>query len=90
MENKEFERKLISAPVRQKLDMLRRCSFCPYFSSCFELPNMEFCQRLLKDFNWKNLFCKNCGWSKADPDPCKGCKNGEFFTKINHQFDNEI
>jgi len=36
------------------------------------------------------LFCRYCGWRLADPDPCEGCKYGEFFTEVNHQYDNEI
>ena len=90
MERKEFERKLISAPVKEKLDMLKRCGSCPYTQNCFELPNSEICQRLLTGTKWKDLFCKNCGWRLADPDPCEGCRTGELFTTINHQNDNEI
>jgi len=34
--------------------------------------------------------CLGCGWRLADPEPCKGCINGNLYTHINHQNDNEI
>ncbi len=81
MENREFEKKLISAPVREKLDLLKQCGKCIYNSVCWSVPTGHC---LIKKE------CINCGWIKADPDPCEGCQNQELFTRINHQYDNEI
>ena len=87
MERNEFDRKIVRVTVREKLDMLKRCSYCRYNSVCWFIPEIHNCKDLL-DIDSK--ICESCGWRKADPDPCETCEDGEFYTTVNHQYYNEI
>ena len=49
---------------------------------------IEDCINGKNNNNYNN--CLRCGWRLADPDPCEGCINGNLYTHINHQNDNEI
>lgn len=77
----ELKKKTVIRPNMEKLEMLNNCKICKYFNFCFSIPNGKC---LVK------VECKDCGWRLADPDPCEGCRNMEFFTRVNHQYDNEI
>lgn len=44
-----IKRKLVKAPAKEKLDLLKRCSKCIFVLGCIYMPDSEICKKLLNN-----------------------------------------